>query len=219
MNMPGRQLALGLIWPAAPTLDNFVAGRNSQALAAARELAAGRGPQFVYFWGPVGSGRTHLLTALAGEQALASWRGADGLYAVDDVHRLDEPAQARLFALLNEVRAAPGARLAATGDVPPAQLALREDVRTRLAWGLALALHPLSEQEKAAALQGQLRARGVRAAPELIGQMLALLPRDMRSLAAALAALDAYALERRRPLTVRLLHEWLDTRPGKLAPE
>src|SRR3974390_358728 len=106
---PPHQLALGLFQPPAQTLDNFVPGRNAEALAAAREVAAGRGPQFVYLWGPPGSGRTHLLAALAHAGAA----GPTVLHTADDVHLLDEPGQARLFALLNAVRADAAARLVA----------------------------------------------------------------------------------------------------------
>jgi DnaA family protein len=44
---------------------------------------------------------------------------------------------------------------------------------------------------------------------DLIPYMLTHLPRDLRTLVAALDALDAYALARRRALTVPLLREWL----------
>ncbi|HWY72757.1 MAG TPA: DnaA/Hda family protein [Burkholderiaceae bacterium] len=209
-----QQLALGLLKDPAQTLDNFVAGPNAEALAVARELAAGRGPQFVYFWGPPGSGCTHLLVALEGASS-----GPAALHTADDVQRLDESGQARLFALMNTVRADPGARLVAAGDRPPAQLPLREDVRSRLSWGLALALQPLSEQDKADALRDQLAARGVRAAPDLIPYMLSRLPRDMRTLAAALEALDAYALQQGRALTVPLLRHWLREQAGRMPDE
>ena len=209
-----RQLALGLLQAPAQTLDNFVPGRNAEALAVARELAGGGGPQFVYFWGPPGSGRTHLLVALEGAGC-----GSAALHTADDVQRLDQSGQARLFALMNTVRADAGARLVAAGDRPPAQLALREDVRSRLSWGLALALHPLSEQDKADALRDQLAARGVRAAPDLIPYMLSRLPRDMRTLAAALEALDAYALAQGRALTVPLLRHWLLEQAGRMPDE
>jgi DnaA family protein len=107
----------------------------------------------------------------------------------------------------------------AAGDAAPAQLALREDLRSRLAWGLALALQPLSEQEKAEALREQLRLRGVRAAPDLIPYMLSRLPRDMRTLSGALAELDAYALQLGRGLTVPLLRQWLRNPPGRMPRE
>jgi DnaA-homolog protein len=215
--MTPQQLALGLLKAPPQTLDNFVPGRNGEAIAAARELAAGRGPQFVYFWGPLGSGRTHLLVALAA--ARGDSVGGAALHAVDDVQALDESAQARLFALMDQVRADPAARLVAAGDQPPARLALRDDVRSRLAWGLALALHPLSEQEKADALREQLVARGVRAASDLIPTMLARLPRDMRTLSATLEALDAYALQQGRALTVPLMRHWLREQAGRMPNE
>ena len=47
-------------------------------------------------------------------------------------------------------RCAPAAALVAAGSAPPAQLALRDDVRTRLAWGLVYQLHALTDAEKAA---------------------------------------------------------------------
>jgi DnaA family protein len=214
-----RQLALGLVKPLAQTLDNFVPGPNAEALALARELAAGRGPQFVYFWGPPGSGRTHLLVALASAGAEPARQHGAALYTADDVHGLDEPAQARLFALMNQIRTDPAAHLVAAGDRPPARLSLREDVRSRLAWGLALALRPLSEQHKADALGEQLAARGVRAASDLIPYMLSHLPRDMRTLAAVLDALDSYALQQSRALTVPLLRSWLREQAGRMLDE
>jgi DnaA family protein len=217
--MMSTQLALGLLTPPAQTLDNFVPGRNGEALALAREVAAGRGPQFVYFWGPPGSGRTHLLVAVAAARAEAIGSGGAPLHTADDVHVLDETGQARLFLLMDQVRADPAARLVAAGDLPPARLSLRDDVRSRLAWGLALALQPLSEEEKAGALSAQLAARGVRAAAELIPTMLSRLPRDMRTLSATLEALDSYALQQGRALTVPLLRDWLREQAGTMPDE
>jgi DnaA family protein len=46
-------------------------------------------------------------------------------------------------------------------------------------------------------------------APEVRAWMLAHLPRDMRTQVAVLDALDAYALARKRPITLPLLREWL----------
>ncbi|MBV8202096.1 MAG: DnaA regulatory inactivator Hda, partial [Acidobacteria bacterium] len=199
------QIPLDLLPPHQPTLDNFVPGCNAPALAALREVAAGRGAQFVYLWGGVGSGRSHLLASLGPDAVPGPWPGpvpayapSRRLYRVDDVHRLDPDGQAALFALQIEVGQAPEARLVAAGDRPPAQLALREDVRTRLAWGLVFELLPLSESEQAAALLAYAASRGARVDPELVPYMLTRLPRDMRTLTAVVEALDGYALARRR---------------------
>jgi DnaA family protein len=209
------QLALDLLQPREPTLDNFVAGRNAEAVDALRRLVRGAlAERIVYLWGEDGSGRTHLLTALARAPRAAWWSphtapDSPGLTLVDDVQRLDAAAQVALFNRLNAVRAQPDAACVVAGALPPAQLALREDLRTRLAWGLVYQLHALTDADKAAALAAHAATRGVTVSDDLIPYMLTHLPRDLRTLIAALDALDAYALARRRALTVPLLREWL----------
>ena len=212
---PPRQLALDLLQRAAPTLTNFVAGRNAEAVDVLGRLAAGTaGERIVYLWGERGSGRSHLLQALAAATGTLPWQpdeapDAAGLTLVDDVERLGEAAQVALFNRLNASRARADAACVAAGGAPPAQLPLREDLRTRLAWGLVYQLHPLADAEKAAALRAQAGARGLAVGNEVIDYLLTHLPRDMRTLAAALDALDAFALAHKRPLTLPLLRQWL----------
>jgi len=205
------QLALDLIQPLEPSLDNFVPGANAEAVAALRRVAEGTGPSFIYLWGTPGSGRSHLLRALghSGSGDVPEYRPGHTLYAVDDVDRLDEESQRRLFVLANEVRAAPGATLLAAGPVAPAQLTLREDLRTRLAWGLVYQLHPLSDTDKVRALERHAESRGIALGPEISGYLLTHVPRVMRTLVAILDALDAHALVKQRAITVPLVREWL----------
>jgi DnaA-homolog protein len=216
MNAP-RQLTLDLVRPLTPSLDNFVVGRNAEAVAVLRAIAAGRGEPFVYLWGERGSGRTHLLAALASARAVAlaaedsalpGFDAAIRLYLVDDVDTRTAEEQQRLFILMNEVRASPGAALVTTGGAPPAQLALRDDVRTRLAWGLVYQLHALTDQEKAQALEEHARSRGLALSHDVIAYLLNHMPRDMRTLVAILDALDGYALAAKRAITVPLVREW-----------
>jgi len=204
------QLVLDLLQPALPTLDNFVCGQNAEALASVRAWAQNSGPQFLYLWGMPGSGRTHLLKAIAPiPDPVPAFSLHQSHYALDDVHTLDNSAQTQLFILMNEIRSTPSARLIATGNAPPNALPLREDIRTRLAWGLVYQLHPLTDHEKHAALNTQAAQRGIPMANDTINWLLAHLPRDMRTLTAALDALDAYALARKRSVTVALAREWL----------
>lgn len=209
-----RQLALDLLQPAAPTLENFVAGRNAEPVFALRQLVAGQlAVRIVHLWGEAGSGRSHLLRALAACGARFWQPGeppdAAGISLVDDVESLDAAAQVALFNRLNAVRERADAACVVAGSSPPARLPLREDLRTRLAWGLVYQLQPLADEEKAAALRAQAAARGLAVGDELIHYLLTHLPRDMRTLAAALDALDAYALAAKRPLTVPLARQWL----------
>ncbi|HTT12153.1 MAG TPA: DnaA/Hda family protein [Burkholderiaceae bacterium] len=209
------QLALDLLQPLQASLANYVPGRNAEALAALRSLVDFRlDPRIVYLWGVQGSGRSHLIEALAALSGTFRWTAAGtpeahGVALVDDVERCDGAAQIALFNRLNAVRADGACACVATGSAPPSQLALREDLRTRLAWGYVYQLHPLSDAEKAAALQAHAASRGVRIDADVIPFLLVQLPRDMRSLVAALDALDAWALERKRALTLGLAREWL----------
>ena len=109
---------------------------------------------------------------------------------------------------MNEVRAAPAAAIVAAGDRPPAQLPLRDDVRTRLAWGLVYQLHELTDAEKEDALRAHAAARGIVLPPEVLAYVLTHMPRDMRTLMAILDALDAYAMAAKRAITVPLVREW-----------
>jgi DnaA-homolog protein len=213
-----HQLALDIIRPLTPTLDNFIVGRNAEALAALRALAHEPRERFVYLWGEVGSGRSHLLAALAAggdvrsaqceSQAVPTFDPAAAGYVLDDVERCNDDEQRALFMLFNELRAQSSGFLVATGAAPPARLALREDVRTRLAWGLVYQVNGLTDAEKSQALVAHAHSRGLTLAPDVVTYLLNHMPRDMRTLIAILDALDAHALASSRAITVPLVREW-----------
>jgi DnaA family protein len=201
-----EQLPLDISPAATPSFDNFVAGANAELLARLGELAAGTLREAViYLWGEPGSGRTHLLRA--------AQRADPHLVVADDVERLDAPAQQALFLAINAAREGKGAVLAA-GNAPPAQLALREDLRTRLAWGLVYQVKPLSDTEKAAQMRTEAGRRGLQLTEEVVGYLLTHLPRDLGSLHRVLDVLDRYSLARQRPLTLHLVREALAASDG-----
>jgi len=200
-----RQLALDISPRAEPDFASYIPGANAEALAGVRSLAAGSLREaIVYLWGEAGSGRTHLLRAAA--------RTNPALVIADDVETLDEAAQQRLFAAINAARDGLAPVLAA-GSRPPAQLALREDLRTRLAWGLVYQLKPLTDAEKALHLRAEAARRGMRLSDEVLWYLLNHLPRDLASLNSVLEALDRYSLATKRPLTLPLIREALEKKP------
>ncbi len=218
-----RQLLLD--WGAArpQTLDSFVIGRNRELAALLRRIA-GRvietpDQRFVTIWGDPGAGKSHVLNALkaSGPARLLSpelssrefvWSSDYGLYLIDDCERLNDRQQHALFNLYNQVQDA-GGMLVATAVQPPAQLALREDLRTRLGWGLVYQLHGLTDEEKIDALSQAALARGLALSPGVLPYLLTHFRRDMQSLSAMLDALDRYSLETQRPITMPLLRELL----------
>ncbi|MDH4189871.1 MAG: DnaA regulatory inactivator Hda [Betaproteobacteria bacterium] len=217
-----RQLALALSQSPEPSLDNFVAGPNSELIERLRKTASGAGGEaIVYLWGEPGSGRTHLLRATVAAARDAVYARADAdfaalgatLIAVDDVGQLDDARQIALFNLINRARDSGGTVLAA-GTEPPARLALRDDLRSRLGWGLVYRLHAPDDADKARYLREEAGRRGLDLPDEVVDYLLARLPRDLRSLAAIVDLLDRHSLERGRAVTLPLVRDALRDEPG-----
>lgn len=202
-----KQLPLDLTPAAEPSFGNYIAGPNAEALARVRALAGGElAEPVLYLWGDAGSGRSHLLEAAR--------RANPRLVVVDDVERLEDAAQHALFMAINAARDGAPPVLAA-GPLPPARLALREDVRTRLAWGLVYELRPLDDADKARHLTAEAERRGLRLPAEVVDYLLSRLPRSLASLRAVLERLDRFSLARQRPITVPLVRELLTAEDEK----
>jgi DnaA family protein len=214
---PMRQLILDLLPETPPTLDNFVPGGNAETLTAFTGWLAGtRAETSFCLWGEAGSGCSHLLLASGFTYVDAAIdRGltraaASGQLAVDHVDELNDDGQIALFNHFNRLKMAGGMLLTAAPQ-PPAHLALREDLRTRLGSGLIYRLQPLSDAEKAEAIATQARERALKLSPEAIDYLMRHAPRDMRTLSMLVVALDQYTLEQKRPVTLPLLRELLHT--------
>ena len=221
------QLLLDISPDSQPTLDNFVAGRNLELLSALRHAlsgnnGAGGSERSFYLWGETGSGKSHLLRACvhaAQEQAQNAvyahgsvppqvvGMGA-AVVAVDDVEELGDAAQIELFNLYNQMRDS-GGMLLVSGKESPLHLKLRDDLRTRLGWGLVYRVHGLSDEEKAQALVKHANSLGFALPPEVTQYLLRHGRRDLPSLLAALGALDEHSLRLHRAPTVPLLKEVL----------
>lgn len=219
-----KQLILDISPPPAPSLDSFVVGRNAELHKYLCHLYSGAARErFVYIWGAAGAGKSHLLQACAAQEGMYLGRAEHALLegelpeanvmAVDDVQYLNEAAQIGLFNLYNRMRESGGALLTA-GECAPLHLQLRQDLVTRLGWGLVYQVHGLSDAEKAEALRMHAQQRGFTLADEVVNYLLRHWRRDLPALLAALDALDRYSLETKRPITVPMLKELIQDQPG-----
>jgi len=203
------------------TFDNFVPGGNAALLAQLRQLGLGAPPLFI--WGAPGSGKTHCLRALAqawqANGAQVGWYDADtalpwelpaqpSLLLLDDCQRFDAGQQHAAFTLFVEA-ATHGLAVVASGTAPPVDLALREDLRTRLGWGPTFALQPLSEAETRSALRREADRRGIFLGDEVMDYLLTRFARDLKHLMKLLDRLDEFALANKRAVTVPLLRQML----------
>jgi len=222
-----KQLLLDLSAQQPPTFDTFVTGQNAELLHRLQGIVAAAAQpslndRFIYMWGESGAGKSHLLHSLAqaheacrlitpqdGERAF-DYHPSVQCYLLDDCEQLTAEAQIAAFALFNQIREQ-GGYLISAGSLPPAQLQqqVREDLRTRLGWGLIYQLHGLTDDEKIAALTQSAQARGMAVSPSILTYLLTHYRRDMPSLSRMLDALDRYSLETKRPITLPLLRDLL----------
>ena len=240
-----KQFALDLSHTPKASLENYLPGKDLALISSLQDLSKSwqqasnththpLNQRWIYWWGPAGSGRTHLLEAItnaaadAGIKAFclspqepASWvrleenmaalasSDSPSVIAVDDVDRLDERLVGALFRILNGVQASKAIHIFMAGKSAPAALALREDLRTRLAWGLVFQTELLDDDAKIQALEQAAEARGLVLSPDVLPWLLSRFYRDMPNLMALIDALDAYSLETKRAVTLPLVRELL----------
>jgi len=242
-----RQFALDLSHTPPASLDNFLPGKDLALLGTLRNLTQAwltkaneelqtnpLNERWIYWWGPEGSGRSHLIKALSNAAQISglehfdltpsepiSWVRLEekmpllsqsklpSVITVDDVDRLDERSVSSLFRILNEVQVSRAIHIFITGNAAPASLSLREDLRTRLGWGLIFQTYLLDDDEKIQALEQAAQARGLVLSPDVLPWLLSRFYRDMPNLMALIDALDAYSLETKRAVTLPLVRELL----------
>ena len=248
MNTPSlpKQFALDISHSPKASLENYLPGKDLALISALRGIVrswenigtySSTNPlnqRWIYWWGPEGSGRSHLLNAIGnvakqtGLEHIAltpleptSWirleekmgalaeSDAPSVITVDDVDCLDDRLVGSLFRIFNETQASKAIHIFMAGNASPANLKLREDVRTRLAWGLIFQTQLLDDDEKIQALEEAAKARGLVLSSDVLPWLFSRFYRDMPSLMALIDALDAYSLETKRAVTLPLVRELL----------
>lgn len=222
-----KQLALDIGLATGPTLSNFFAGPNEAALKHLQLWVSSptRSPVPIYLFGASASGKTHLLKAvretLREQGATAGWLDSSvleppeyqeswSLVLIDDVQQFSAVQQHVAFNWFVNAQTHQRGVLAA-GELPPADLRLREDLRTRLGWGHIFQLQVLTELERRAVLRQEADTRGVFLGDDVMDFMLSRFSRDLGSLMQLLEQLDAYALQNKRAITIPLIKSMLET--------
>jgi DnaA family protein len=226
-----KQIALDIGLAAGPTVANFCAGPNLAALQHL-ELWLGdkgnqqtRSPVPTYYWGPSGSGKSHLLKAagegLREQGARVGWLDASvhnapeyseswAAVLMDDVHAYTAVQQQVAFNWFVNAHALQRPVMAA-GAFAPVELKLRDDLRTRLGWGHIFSLQLLSEAERRAVLRQAADARGVFLGDEVMDFMLTRFSRDLGHLMELLELLDGYSLQSKRAITIPMIKSMMES--------
>lgn len=230
-----KQIALDIAISPAPSLANFLPGPNAAALEHLRlwvgdgrgtgGMAMLRSPVPTYLWGESASGKSYLLKAVS--EALREQGGEVG-WLDPSVHEPPEFSPRWVAVMLDDVQQYSAVQqhaafnyfvnaqteqrwILAAGSLPPADLPLRDDLRTRLGWGHVFALQVLTEAERRAVLRQEADARGIFLSDEVMDFILARFSRDLNSLTQLLQQLDGYSLATKRAITIPLVKSMLET--------
>ncbi len=220
-----QQLLLDILPTPAPSLSNYLPGCNNELLHTLKHILNGQeNERFVYLWGGSGCGKSHLLQAMI--QHYHQKNNATNYFdcktqpdfhfdsklacvAVDDVDNLNPASQIKLFNLYNQIRDESNTVLLVSGKSPPAQLTLRQDLVTRLGWGLIYQIYELTDEEKKQAMKSHAINCGFNLPPEISCYLLRHGKRDLPSLIHTIDALNHYSLANKRQITVPLLRQLL----------
>lgn len=237
--MPSQQLVLDLGLVPSPSFEHFSAHGNEQPWMHLRETtqaivdnpptsSSATTPQPpTYIWGETATGKTHLLQAIVMElnaakipfgwmnmysQPNQEFNNEWAIILFDDAHLYNPAQQEQAFKWFVEaMHPATGIPrwVVAAGALPVTDLQVREDLRTRLGWGITWHLNTLDDAARKIVLQKQAKDRGLTLSNEVATYLLTHFARDLRSLSGLLGRLDTYALQKKRAITVPLLKTML----------
>ncbi len=229
-----EQLPLGFKTEHRVNFDSFIAGLNSQPIAALHAISQQQGEPFSFICGANGSGKSHLLQATVAE---ADMSGHSAVYlpmreigplspeillgleqlslvCLDDIHLAMGSAdwEEALFHLFNRLRES-NCHLIISADQPPNRLNIQlADLKSRLTWGPCYQLQILDDQEQQHALIKAAERRSISLNSETARYLQQRLPRDMHSLMSVIDWLDHHSLAAQRKLTIpfvrKLMQGW-----------
>lgn len=231
--MAGTPVQLALRFPLRQnaTLDNFVSDESDRLVSQLRHFLSNPQENFLYLWGPVGSGVTHLLHAACheaekgGEAAMympldallgavaEALEGLEhyGLLCLDEVDAIagDPEAEQALFHCFNRIRDL-GGKLIVAGHQPVRGLGLQlPDLCSRLQWGMALHLPALSDDAKGRILRQHAEERGFSLPEDVLTYIMKRSERSLDQLMETLERLDRASLSAQRKLTVPFVKQTL----------
>jgi DnaA family protein len=226
-----EQLALNFEFRANQTFNDFFPGNNQEIIDHMKQCIAGDSEPQIFLWGDSGLGKSHLLQACC---HYAHSHNRSSFYFSLSPEQLPDPAlliglekfdivcfdnieviagdlvwEQAFFNFFNQHRSLNNT-LIVSATCAPNQLAMQlADLKTRLNWGLALKLNPLTDDETVAALSFKADLMGFEISPHAGRFLLTHFDRDITSLWRLLETLDKASLAAKRKLTIPFLKEIL----------
>ena len=178
----------------------------------------------IYLWGPSAVGKTHILIAtikkflnLNKEVIDLSFiddndafnLGTIDLFFYDDIERADGKIQNNLFNIFN-MSENENAAIFITGSLPPNQMSLRTDLRTRISQCLVLNLKELEDEEKKDVLLKRSYFMGINLKFEIIDYLVKNYNRNMHELIKLIEKIDKESIIQKKRITIPFIKSFME---------
>lgn len=202
--------------PALERDDYLVTPANAEAVAWIDRWPDWPGP-LLAVWGPEGCGKSHLaqvfLARTGGRLLTAPDAGAvetGGAYVIENLDRAETLDEEALFHLFNALKSAEGRILVTARTAPARWFIALADLASRLRGSPAVEITAPDDALLAALLVKHFSDRQLRVDAEVVAYMVPRMDRTFQAAADLVAAIDAEALARKRPVTVPLVRKVLE---------
>lgn len=178
----------------------------------------------IYLWGPSAVGKTHILIAtikkfLNLNKEVIDLSFIDGndtfnlgsidLFFLDDIERADGKIQNNLFNIFN-MSENENAAIFITGSLPPNQMSLRPDLRTRISQCLVLNLKELEDEEKKDVLLKRSYFMGINLKLEIIDYLVKNYNRNMHELIKLIEKIDKESIIQKKRITIPFIKSFME---------
>jgi DnaA family protein len=219
-------MALPLAHADKASFENYWVGHNSELVTAIRASVEIGEPKVLYFYGPAGAGKSHLLFAamrLAKDEIINTsflslndpFVNPEMLSVVDVEHVVcvdniqswagEQAKERALFTLFEQIKHA-GGQLLVSSTQPPEQAGFElRDLISRLSSGLIYPLLHLNEAQQLEAIKLRASQRGLSISDETVKYLISRSSRDTSELFAILDKIDQASLEEKRRITIPFL--------------
>jgi len=225
------QLAFPIAGNEKASFENYWVGHNSELVSALRASLQTGEPKVIYFYGPSGSGKSHLLFAamrLAKDEvintsylslsdayvspAMLDVVDVDHVVCVDNIQAWsgNEDKERALFTLFEQIKHSGGLLLVSANQPPDASGFVIRDLVSRLSSGLIYALRELSDEQRFEAIKMRAQQRGLSMNDDVVKFLVSRATRDTADLFSILDRIDKASLAEKRRVTIPFLQDLLN---------
>ena len=178
----------------------------------------------IYLWGPSAVGKTHILIATVKKFLNQNKEvidlsliddndtfnlGTIDLFFLDDIEVADHKIHNNLFNIFN-MSENENATILITGNLPPNQMSLRLDLRTRLSQCLVLNLKELEDEEKKDVLLKRSYFMGINMKLEIIDYLVKNYNRNMHELIKLIEKIDKESIIQKKRITIPFIKSLME---------